>query len=123
MGFVKIKSNHKKYKQDITEEFYGKEKNRKYKVDRNERASYLEGARNPLNVPLDVWMGESIVTIMGKEQICIENFKSIIEYTGDSLCIQGKHRKIRIIGKRLNIDYCTDIEIHISGCIQSVSYL
>lgn len=119
---AKIKSNHEKFKKSSSKTLYSKFDTKKKKIDKTERASYLESISNNLNLPSDILIGSSIVTITGKERLCLENYKGIIEYTGDSIRIQSKNCRIQIEGKNLNIDYCTDLELHISGCIQGIYY-
>lgn len=75
-----------------------------------------------LKLPKDSMLGASIVTITGNREIFIENYKGIIEYTEEHILLQGKACKISIMGKKLSIDYYTNEDMKISGCVSCVQY-
>lgn len=74
------------------------------------------------NMPKDVVLGVPIVTLTGKLEVCIENYRGIIEYTELLVRIQTKIGQIRIIGKGLQIEYYTNDEMKITGCVASIEY-
>lgn len=68
-------------------------------------------------------LGAAIVTITGKQEAFIENYKGILEYTTESIVLQGKNCKICFEGQRLSIDYYTNEDMKISGSIDTVRYV
>lgn len=90
-------------------------------------AAILAGSREliveSLKLPKDTMLGASIVTITGNAEAFIENYKGIIEYTKESIILQGKNCKICFAGKELSIDYYTNEDMKISGKLESVRYL
>ncbi len=76
-----------------------------------------------LKLPKDTMLGAAIVTITGNREAFIENYKGIIEYTTESIVLQGKNCKICFEGKRLSIDYYTNEDMKISGSIDTVRYI
>ena len=76
-----------------------------------------------LKLPKDSLLGASIVTLTGNTDAFVENYKGIIEYTSQTILLQGKTCKIEISGRRLNIVYYTNEDMKISGCIQCVRYI
>ena len=76
-----------------------------------------------LKLPKDTMLGAAIVTVTGNREAFIENYKGIIEYTTESIVLQGKNCKICFEGKRLSIDYYTNEDMKISGSIDTVRYL
>lgn len=67
-------------------------------------------------------LGASIVTLTGNHEAWIENYKGLIEYSDTFVLLQGKTCQICISGKCLSIDYYTNEDMKISGCIQCVRY-
>ena len=76
-----------------------------------------------LKLPKDTVMGDCIVTLTGNTEVFIENYKGIIQYSSDLILLQGKHCKIELAGKRLNIVYYTNEDMKICGMIEHVRYL
>lgn len=76
-----------------------------------------------LKLPKDTMLGAAIVTLTGNREAFIENYKGILEYTTESIVLQGKNCKICFQGKRLSIDYYTNEDMKISGIIESVRYV
>lgn len=76
-----------------------------------------------LELPKDVLLGASIISMTGNTDILIENFKSIIKYQSDLLLIQCKKNRIQIVGKNLQIELYTKEEIKIYGIISEVKFL
>lgn len=76
-----------------------------------------------LKLPKDSLLGASIVAITGNREAFIENYKGILEYTKESIVVQGKNCKICFEGKELSIDYYTNEDMKISGIIEQIRYL
>ena len=75
-----------------------------------------------LELPGDLMLGASIVTVTGRRDLAIENYKGIIEYTTEKVRIQTKNCQVAIEGKRLMIEYYTNEEMKITGFIQGILY-
>ena len=75
-----------------------------------------------LKLPKDTMLGASIVTITGNQELWIENYRGILEYTEELILLQGITTQICIEGKTLSIDYYTNEDMKISGCICGVYY-
>ena len=101
-------------------------KKRKNSRDRGSGASELVSRKeqlvDSLKLPKDLLLGASIVTLTGNREAWIENYKGIIEYSDTCVLLQGKTCQICIAGKGLSIDYYTNEDMKISGCIQCVRY-
>ncbi len=76
-----------------------------------------------LNFPQDVCTGAINVSLTGNKEAWIENYKGILEYTDEKILLQGKHGMICLEGSHLSIDYYTDGDMKISGCISVLRYL
>lgn len=75
-----------------------------------------------LEVPKDVALGESIITLTGKREVLIENYKGIVEYNDKFIKIKTKNGLIEIVGNKFLITYLTDDEIKVTGKINSIKY-
>ena len=93
------------------------------KLEETQIRSKRERMAESLKLPKDSVLGASIVTITGKRDVFVENYKVIIEYTDCRIILQGKNCKIEICGKRLNILYYTNEDMKISGWIENVRYM
>lgn len=118
----KFKSNHKHFKKKQQKAIYSKFENKSKQQVELEKQSYLESLSENLRLPPDILASVPILTVTGSNQLCLENYKGIIEYTGELIRIQTKNCRIHIEGKRLNIDYFTDDEMRISGKISRIEY-
>ncbi|MDO4332055.1 MAG: YabP/YqfC family sporulation protein [Eubacteriales bacterium] len=76
-----------------------------------------------LKLPRDMMMGASIVTVMGADQVLVENYRGILEYTPDCIMLQGKACRIAICGQCLRIVYYTNEDMKIEGKISEIKYL
>jgi YabP family. len=76
-----------------------------------------------LKLPKDICMGALKVTMTGNREAWIENYRGILEYTEQMILLQGKTCQVCFEGTGLSIDYYTNEDMKISGCICCVRYL
>ena len=76
-----------------------------------------------LELPRDLFFGSVILTVTGQEEIIVENYKGILQYSDDLILLQGKNRKIELKGKKLTISYYTNEDMKIRGMIETISFL
>lgn len=74
------------------------------------------------NLPKDVIFGVPIITMTGQLEVCVENYKGIMEYTDTLIRIRSKVGQIRVTGRDMQIEYYTNDEMKITGQIKSVEY-
>ena len=89
----------------------------------NSRGQKKELLVETLKLPKDICMGAMRVTMTGNREAWIENYRGILEYTGNLILLQGKTCQVCFEGTGLSIDYYTNEEMKISGCITCVKYL
>lgn len=116
-----LKSSHKKFKKNAKNTLY-QGLDTKNKVKSTQKLSCLEELSNHLHLPADILAGAPIITATGRNEICLENYKGIIEYNGNLIKVQTKACKICIEGNELNILYFTEDEMKITGFIQAIYY-
>lgn len=88
-----------------------------------ERSQQTESLVESLKLPKDIIMGAIKVTLTGSHEAWIENYRGILEYTENQILLQGKTCQVCFEGSRLSIDYYTNEDMKISGCIACVRYL
>ncbi len=75
-----------------------------------------------LELPRDIMYGAVIITAMGRNQVLVENYKGIIEYTREKIRLQTKNCQVTVQGKQLVVEYYTNEEMKITGFIQGILY-
>lgn len=75
-----------------------------------------------LELPKDLMYGAVLVSITGRQEILIENYRGILEYTQNHISLQTKACRLVVRGKDLHISYYTNEEMKITGRIDSVLY-
>lgn len=75
-----------------------------------------------LELPKDLMLGVSVLTVTGRGEALISNYKGILEYKDSFIRVQTKNCRIQISGAHLVIDYYTNEEMKITGFIESIQY-
>ena len=91
----------------------------KMKRPQSKKEKWIES----LQLPKDVCMGALRVTLTGNSEVWIENYRGILEYTGERILLQAKTCQVCLEGSRLSIDYYTNEDMKISGNIVSLTYI
>ena len=85
-----------------------------------ERKNWRENLVTSLEVPGDLAMNETIVTLTGRSHAVICNYKSILLYQQEEIIVLGFRGKVAIRGKRLMIPKYTPEEMQIHGMISEI---
>ena len=91
-----------------------------FKKKEKERKNWRGNLVTSLEVPGDLAMKETIVTLTGRSHAIIFNYKSILRYQQEEIIVLGFHGKIAIRGKRLMIPKYTPEEMQIEGMISEI---
>ncbi|MGC4019861.1 MAG: YabP/YqfC family sporulation protein [Muricomes sp.] len=91
-------------------------------MNREKENDRLRKSLHRSSMPKDVVLGAAVVTIIGAGEVCIENYRGIIEYTDVLIRVQTKGYQIKLQGKHLQIEYYTNDEMKITGQIVSLEY-
>jgi len=76
-----------------------------------------------LELPKEIVLNLPLITITGKEELTIENYKGIIEYSDDKLRINTSCGVVKIEGSKLTIKQITEENMFITGKITRFEYL
>ncbi len=75
-----------------------------------------------LELPKDLMHGAVMVSIVGRTEMTIENYRGILEYSSEEIRLSTKDGTLSIQGKKLLITYYTNDDMKITGIIQSIVY-
>lgn len=92
------------------------------KISSGYETSLREKMVTNLELPKDLMLGAAILTVTGRKEALISNYKGILEYEDSFIRVQTKNCRIRITGAHLAIDYYTNEEMKITGYIDTIQY-
>ena len=72
--------------------------------------------------PDDITVGASKIIIIGESEICLENYKGILEYCHDVIRVKLEDKIVSIIGCNLEICTVTDEDLQIKGEIKQLCF-
>jgi sporulation protein YqfC len=81
-----------------------------------------QAAAEDLKLPKDVVLGEVLVSFVGRSQAVIENYRSILVYTDETIRLQARNCRLEFHGRRLHIDYYNHDQMRISGQIREMVF-
>lgn len=84
--------------------------------------NFKEKIYNAMELPKEVFTNVPFVTIVGNEEVVIENYKAVIDYKADYIKVNTKIGVIKITGKNINIKFIKRDEIGVTGYIKNVEY-
>ncbi|MGI6070639.1 MAG: YabP/YqfC family sporulation protein [Blautia sp.] len=81
-----------------------------------------EGIVSALELPRDLAYKESILTLYGRTDLTIENYRSLILYQPDRILVLTQNGPLEILGKSMEISYYTSDEMKITGRICNLQW-
>jgi len=75
-----------------------------------------------MSLPKEVALDLPIVTITGRNEVFIENFKNLLEFTDIKIRLRIKDGILTIDGKDLTLKQVTSENLLITGLISNISY-
>lgn len=74
----------------------------------------------PNSIANDCLMKDCNISIIGRCEMYIENYKSILEFNENKIRIRTKNGRIEVLGSHLKITYYYDTDMQIKGLIDEV---
>lgn len=90
--------------------------------ERSEHPSWKMRMAQAADMPKDVVLGVPVLSMLGREELYIENYRGILEYTEELIRMQTKKGQIKVTGCRLQISYYTNDEMKVTGCVKTIEY-
>lgn len=88
-----------------------------------EKSNFEHKIMDWAGVPKDVEPGVPVLTVTGRTDLCLENYKGILEYTDSLIRIKIRGGQICIAGSYLQIRSYTGEEMIISGTVDMIEYM
>lgn len=76
-----------------------------------------------MQIARDVTEGSFLLRMIGREQVWLENYKSLLTYTDRQIIVSAKNLKIEITGCNMRIDYYGTVEMKIEGLIEDIRFV
>ncbi len=76
-----------------------------------------------LELPKEVTMNLPLISILGSEEIVIENYKGIIEYTEERIRVNTTTGVLKLEGRKMCLKQITAENIKVTGVILKLEYL
>lgn len=75
------------------------------------------------NLAKDLLYNDIKIHMNGNNELIIENYKGILLYTCEEICVACKAFQLRVIGEALNILYFSKYDMKISGKIHEIIFV
>lgn len=96
------------------------------KIHKHISEQYLDGLRQTVlskNLPSEAIMSDSYITVIGHNELWIENYKALLSYEEDKIVVQAKEYMVCIEGTNLIISHYMEEHMMIRGNICKITYL
>ena len=84
---------------------------------------FKRGMVNALELPKEVILNLPLISLTGKQELVIENYKGIVEYSDEIIRVSTAVGVLRVGGKGLLLKQLTSECIVITGSIQNITFL
>lgn len=76
-----------------------------------------------LELPGELMSDIAKITVVGNREICIENYKGIIEYTPTSIRISCGSYQLGVFGANLELKTATGEVLYIAGAVEKLEWI
>ena len=76
-----------------------------------------------LKLPKEVVLSLPLISITGREELFIENFKGIIEYTQEKIRLKTNAGILKIEGSQMVLKSIADESLEIKGLIKTMEFM
>ena len=84
------------------------------------KESFKEKIASALSLPGEIILDLPFVSMLGKNEVSVENYKNILEFTDEKIRIKTSSGILIIAGRKLYIKRITSENILISGAIGNI---
>jgi len=73
-----------------------------------------------LDMPKDIALNLPRIVLIGTNELTIENYEGILEYSENQICVGANGMNIKVMGKKLEIRTISAEMLFITGYVQNV---
>ena len=92
-------------------------------TEKEKKASMKSRLSGMLELPKEIMLNLPLVTVIGSEEVTIENYKSVIEYSQTRIRVNTSSGIFKIEGKNLTLKQITSEAVVITGIIGVMAYI
>ncbi len=74
-----------------------------------------------MEIPQEVVLDVPLISMIGKTEVSIENYKNILEFNNDLIRINTSDGVVKIFGKKLVIKHITRDIVNVKGVIEGLT--
>ena len=74
-------------------------------------------------LPKEIIMDLPLVTVIGSQELCIENYKSLVEFSDSLVRINTSAGIFRVEGRRMSLKQLTSESVTITGTLTNFGYI
>ncbi len=82
-----------------------------------------EQMTDTLKLPRELVTGDSVITMQGREEVFVENYRGILECCDTVIWISTRNFRLCIEGRNLCVAYYTNDEMKVTGTIEHISFM
>ena len=86
------------------------------------RTSVRAYIADKVDVSKDIILDTVLVKLVGTHEVCVENYKGILEYSDKSIKIKTKPKNLLINGRGLELICMTDEILNVRGYIEEIKF-
>jgi len=87
------------------------------------KKSIRQNLSNILELPKEIMLNLPFISIIGKEELRLENYKGIIEYSLECIRLNTSCGVLKLEGKNLVLKQITSENIVVNGVINKLEYI
>lgn len=89
---------------------------------KNRASINRESIVESLELPQDLLLGRTILTMNGNRELLVENHRGILDYNETEITVLSKEFKLLVSGSGISIDYYTKDTIKIRGKFSQIQF-
>jgi len=90
---------------------------------KRERDGFRSKISNLFELPKEIVMDLPLITMIGSQELSIENYKSLVEYSDTLVRVNTSSGIFKIEGRKLSLKHLTSESVTITGILTNFGYI